>query len=276
MDVFGHLYNGRPIALDGFAFDRAELPAGSGPLLHRVAQTCTGLRRFFPAGRLFITGHADRPGTADRNLDLGRRRADRVAHELQHGGLPSNAMSTISLGEFDPVEDVPGRSGRNRRVELLFQRQPTQFFRIPPPAVPRSPTLSASTFMQPVPWGLLPNPCRIPGLCTIDDFTREVPPRSSPNFRRFVDNTIDRFLQRSGIPRQVGGFRLREALRNAIRQPLDQGWRAAIHAALEASGFSAYEDAVDGLIDALGNPEGDGMPDEDPALPRSSRPLIDR
>jgi len=53
---------------------------------------------------LEIEGHADRVGSRETNLDLGRRRAIAVGHFLHdEAGIPLNRMSILSYGEDKPV-----------------------------------------------------------------------------------------------------------------------------------------------------------------------------
>jgi outer membrane protein OmpA-like peptidoglycan-associated protein len=68
---------------------------------------------------LEIEGHTDSTGSEAYNHTLGLRRADAVRDYLNRsGGIPLHAMSTISLGEGDPVADNSSSTGRsqNRRV----------------------------------------------------------------------------------------------------------------------------------------------------------------
>jgi hypothetical protein len=271
MNVFGYLYSGLPVPIRGFASGRAELPPGMRPLLREIAQTCVGLRRFFPNARLYITGHADHPGPHDRNLEIGLLRAQAVERELTRNGLPPILEIVTSQGDSAPAQNVQNRSERNRRVELLFLRQSRPVLRIPG----RLDGIIAAALFQPLPPNAMPDPCtvrRVTGarICSIDDLIRNAPPRSSPNFQQGIEQVVDAALARWHIPSLLGAgvaFPLREAVRNAILQQVDLAARLAIGAALDATGFGDYTDGVNSFIDGLRGRAGDG--------PSDTRPLVD-
>lgn len=74
-----------------------------------------------PDWRVKIIGHTDSIGTAAANLDLARRRAERVRQTLISGhGVASARLRAEGKGETQPIDDngtLTGRA-RNRRVEL--------------------------------------------------------------------------------------------------------------------------------------------------------------
>jgi outer membrane protein OmpA-like peptidoglycan-associated protein len=68
-----------------------------------------------------VTGHTDRTGSTASNLQLGLRRADRVAAVLRGQGVDAISISVTSHGEADPiVKTGPGLAEPlNRRVEVI-------------------------------------------------------------------------------------------------------------------------------------------------------------
>jgi len=70
---------------------------------------------------LEIQGHTDATGEDATNQRLGEQRAEAVRVFMNRHGVPLNRMSTISLGEQEPVADNKTRTGRseNRRVVLI-------------------------------------------------------------------------------------------------------------------------------------------------------------
>jgi len=70
---------------------------------------------------LEIQGFTDATGTASRNLELSRKRADAVVRYLtvQHN-VPLRKISVLGVGEDDPTADNKSREGRKmaRRVEI--------------------------------------------------------------------------------------------------------------------------------------------------------------
>ncbi|MBN1475861.1 OmpA family protein [Candidatus Sumerlaeota bacterium] len=69
---------------------------------------------------MVITGSTCDRGTDEYNMALGQRRADTVMAALAARGLDSDVMSTVSLGESDPIVPNENESMRslNRRVEV--------------------------------------------------------------------------------------------------------------------------------------------------------------
>ena len=99
-----------------FSFNQADLPDGAKAALDDLSAK---IKDYGKAVYVEIEGHTDSTGTEDYNYTLGLRRATAVRDYLnQAGGIPLHAMSTISLGEANPVSDNSTSEGRaqNRRV----------------------------------------------------------------------------------------------------------------------------------------------------------------
>ena len=75
-------------------------------------------------GAMSVEGHADTRGPEDFNMDLSRRRADRVRHEMIDLGMPADKITSKGLGETVPL--VKGESEEamqtNRRVEFVVSK----------------------------------------------------------------------------------------------------------------------------------------------------------
>jgi OOP family OmpA-OmpF porin len=69
-----------------------------------------------------ITGHADRSGSDDYNLNLSLRRADNVKEALIARGVEEGGISVAGRGEAEPaiVTDDGVREPANRRVEIIL------------------------------------------------------------------------------------------------------------------------------------------------------------
>lgn len=69
-----------------------------------------------------ITGHADRSGSDDYNLNLSLRRADNVKAALMARGVQEGGISVAGRGEAEPaiVTDDGVREPANRRVEIIL------------------------------------------------------------------------------------------------------------------------------------------------------------
>ncbi|HLU65877.1 MAG TPA: OmpA family protein, partial [Kofleriaceae bacterium] len=117
-----HLAEDRLVVRDRIEFesDSAALTPSSRPILDEVA----ALLGRHPTLRIEIQGHTDDRGPDDHNLDLSRRRAERVAAYLVERGVARDRLSAIGLGESQPRYDNQTRVGRaaNRRVELVIAR----------------------------------------------------------------------------------------------------------------------------------------------------------
>ena len=75
-------------------------------------------------GKVSLVGHTDDKGSANRNMDLGQRRANVVMDYLLGQGVLRSQISAESEGEQQPVASNATAVGRakNRRVELKIIR----------------------------------------------------------------------------------------------------------------------------------------------------------
>ena len=121
-----------PVALpsmDGkvnFGFDRADLDATATAAIDTLVSEgkSKGTIR-----TVKVTGHADRIGTEDYNLDLSLRRASAVGDYLtQNAGIDAQAVELAGKGESQPLVACDGVRGAalveclapNRRVEIVL------------------------------------------------------------------------------------------------------------------------------------------------------------
>jgi peptidoglycan-associated lipoprotein len=110
---------GKALTLDEvrFDFDMDTLRPEAIAILDRVVD---GLKQN-PGARVRIEGHASAEGTAEYNLALGERRAQRVQQYLVSRGIPASNLLTLSKGEESPKYDNTKEEGRalNRRAEFI-------------------------------------------------------------------------------------------------------------------------------------------------------------
>lgn len=100
-----------------FASGSDALDSTSAPALASIAQAM----RDHADWRITIVGHTDSIGTAPANLDLSRRRAERVRSTLaQEYAIASDRLRADGKGETAPIDDNGSLFGRarNRRVDL--------------------------------------------------------------------------------------------------------------------------------------------------------------
>lgn len=88
----------------------------SYPLLDRLAEFAYDCH----TARIALVGHTDATGSAAWNVQISRARAEAVAAELAHRGVPREHLIVEGRGAAQPIADnatVGGRE-RNRRIEI--------------------------------------------------------------------------------------------------------------------------------------------------------------
>jgi outer membrane protein OmpA-like peptidoglycan-associated protein len=102
-----------------FAFNSDKLSAETKQDLDRLVAEHGTYKRYFIA----VQGFTDRIGPDDYNIELSRRRADRVVQYLltQHN-IPLYRIHLVGLGKAKPVDEGRNRAARakNRRVEVTI------------------------------------------------------------------------------------------------------------------------------------------------------------
>jgi len=109
-----------------FGFDRADLDADAMAAIDTLVREASS-RGAIKGARL--TGHADRIGTEDYNMDLSLRRASAVSDYLvERAGVDAQAIDIGGRGESEPLVGCEGVRGAaaisclapNRRVEVIL------------------------------------------------------------------------------------------------------------------------------------------------------------
>ena len=102
-----------------FELGEVQISGGRAADVEKVADAL----RADKGRRLVVRGHADRLGTAERNLKLSRQRAENVLRLLKAFGAPFEQMSVEALGDAEPASpsDTPLGWARDRRVQLLWR-----------------------------------------------------------------------------------------------------------------------------------------------------------
>ena len=114
---------GMQMTLDDIAFApgqsalRPEAKASLGQLVAFVNRD--------PSKPIRIEGHTDSRGKAESNRVLSQRRADSVRDALIAAGVAANRITSVGLGEDQPVasNDTDEGRARNRRVDVILQEQ---------------------------------------------------------------------------------------------------------------------------------------------------------
>jgi outer membrane protein OmpA-like peptidoglycan-associated protein len=131
-DLRGRLQNiratrgtqGMQMTLDDVAFApgraalRPEARASLGKLVAFVNKD--------PNKPIRIEGHTDGRGNPNANQILSQKRADSVRDALIAAGVAANRMTSVGLGEDNPVADNETEEGRakNRRVDVIVEDAP--------------------------------------------------------------------------------------------------------------------------------------------------------
>ena len=100
-----------------FATGSDALDATSAPALEAIAATLST----HPGWSMTVIGHTDSAGSEESNLELSRRRAERVVSTLVGDyGIAAARLRSEGRGETQPVADngTPEGRARNRRVDL--------------------------------------------------------------------------------------------------------------------------------------------------------------
>ena len=99
-----------------FDFDKSQI-RGDG---QSILQEDINLLKDNASLDVSIQGHTDSVGSPAYNKTLSVKRAKSVYNYLIQNGIPANRMTTVGLGESDPIVPNTNASNRalNRRVEL--------------------------------------------------------------------------------------------------------------------------------------------------------------
>jgi len=109
-----------------FGFDRADLDATATAAIDTLVGEAKSKGEI---KSVRVTGHADRIGTEEYNLDLSLRRAGAVSDYLtQNAGIDAQSVELAGKGESQPLVGCEGVRGAalinclapNRRVEVVF------------------------------------------------------------------------------------------------------------------------------------------------------------
>ncbi|MGE5512173.1 MAG: OmpA family protein [Bacteroidota bacterium] len=119
-----------------FGAASAELGARARAVLAAQAQW---LKRY-PGVSVVVEGHADEPGTAEYNRELGLKRAQAVRARLIAEGVEEQRVNAASFGREQPVATCPNLecAPHNRRAVTAFSLPPVDAGPNSQAAVPRA------------------------------------------------------------------------------------------------------------------------------------------
>lgn len=111
-----------------FDFDRLYFTPGSAtlrPASEEQLNNIAAILAAYPNVRMKVGGFTDNVGSADRNLELSRDRANTVVSELVRRGVSPDRLAPEGYGEQNPIGDNSTAEGRarNRRVSMMLTQK---------------------------------------------------------------------------------------------------------------------------------------------------------
>jgi peptidoglycan-associated lipoprotein len=104
-----------------FNYDQSDLTSLQLATLQKDASLLRTILADFPQAKIVIEGHCDERGSAEYNLALGDRRAQRVVRSLSEIGVPIDRIETVSYGKEQPQCEEANEAcwSKNRRAHLM-------------------------------------------------------------------------------------------------------------------------------------------------------------
>ncbi len=101
-----------------FEIDSFELQ----PLAKENIESLVTILKKYPDTNILIEGDTDNTGSEEHNQTLSERRAQAVADFQRNLGIAGSRISTVGLGELNPIASNETEYGRqqNRRVEVAI------------------------------------------------------------------------------------------------------------------------------------------------------------
>jgi len=101
-----------------FGYDSSTLQSEAKANISKLAD----ILKKYPDSNILITGHTDSDGSENYNQTLSEQRAKAVSDYTMYKGISSSRLSTVGLGETEPVASNDTADGKqlNRRVEIAI------------------------------------------------------------------------------------------------------------------------------------------------------------
>jgi outer membrane protein OmpA-like peptidoglycan-associated protein len=115
---------GMQMTLDDIAFSPGQ--AGLRPQAKSSLGKLVEFVNHDPSKPIRIEGHADSRGKPNSNQVLSQKRADSVRAALIAAGVAASRITSVGLGESEPVasDDTPEGRAKNRRVDVILEDHP--------------------------------------------------------------------------------------------------------------------------------------------------------
>jgi outer membrane protein OmpA-like peptidoglycan-associated protein len=101
-----------------FGYDSSTLQPEAKTNISKLAD----ILNKYPDSNILVTGHTDSDGSENYNQTLSEQRAKSVFDYAMYKGISSSRLSTVGLGETEPVASNDTNDGKqlNRRVEIAI------------------------------------------------------------------------------------------------------------------------------------------------------------
>jgi len=101
-----------------FGYDSSTLQPEAKTNISKLAD----ILKKYPDSNILVTGHTDSDGSENYNQTLSEKRAQSVSDYTMYKGIISSRLSTVGLGETEPVASNDTADGKqlNRRVEIAI------------------------------------------------------------------------------------------------------------------------------------------------------------
>jgi OOP family OmpA-OmpF porin len=109
-----------------FAYNKSEISDSGKQKMH--AEIIDQVKEHSQDTVILVTGHADRIGGEEYNMELSQRRADAVKAYLIEHGIDGNRIETVSKGESEPIVSCDGIKGKanSKNKALIACLQPNR------------------------------------------------------------------------------------------------------------------------------------------------------
>ena len=94
------------------------------PASYKILQRAVKVMKDYPDVKIEISGHTSSEGEHDYNVDLSKRRAERVKAYLVAQGVAADRMQTVGYGPDKPVADEKTRKGKIQNRSIQFKLVP--------------------------------------------------------------------------------------------------------------------------------------------------------
>jgi hypothetical protein len=183
----------------------------------------------YPRANISVVGHTDAVGGPEANLELGKKRAERVFDGLTSRRVPAAVISFDTAGEETLAVPTLNADGRNRRVLIAFDPEPVErcfhpALKLQSPQRPKPPpqyNLYPEEAIRKVTGDDRPpsaRPSQVPEVC--HEYPTEI-------FWQRVDSGLDTIMNQWNVPPSLRGY-----IRRGAHASIERGVEAILEGVL--------------------------------------------